>query len=95
MKIKFTWKHLDRSEATEEYANDKLGRLKKYVHEVTKSELSFEKVHGSITAVFNMHADKVDFNAHNTDKEIHACIDGIEEKLEHQLSHHHDKRAKH
>ena len=85
MKIKFTWKHLDRSEATEEYANDKLGRLKKYVHEVTKSELSFEKVHGNITAVFNMH----------TDKEIHACIDGIEEKLEHQLSHHHDKRAKH
>ncbi len=95
MKIKFTWKHLDRSESTEDYANEKLGRLKKYVHEVTKSELSIEKVHGSITAVFNMHADKVDFNAHNTDKEIHACIDGIEEKLEHQLSHHHDKRAKH
>jgi putative sigma-54 modulation protein len=95
MKIKYTWKHLDRSETTEDYANEKLGRLKKYVHEVNKSELTFEKVHGNITANFNLHADHTDFNAHNTDKDIHACIDGIEDKIERQLSHHHDKRTKH
>ncbi|MCB1180115.1 MAG: ribosome-associated translation inhibitor RaiA [Leptospiraceae bacterium] len=95
MKITYTWKHLDHSQAAEEYADSKLERISKYVHKIISCEVSFEKVHGDITANFNLHADGSTFNAHNTNKDIYACIDGLEDKIERQLSKFHSKRAAH
>lgn len=95
MKIKYTWKHLDQSAAAESYAQKKLERFSKYVNQVISCDVSFEKVHGEINANCNLHADNAQFNAHNTHKDIYACIDGLEDKMEHQLSKYHDKKASH
>jgi putative sigma-54 modulation protein len=95
MKIKYTWKHLDHSTAAEEYADKKLERMNKFVDKVISTDVSFEKIHGEIHANINFHADNSTFNAHNTDKDIYACIDGLEEKLMRQLNRYHDKKSAH
>jgi hypothetical protein len=47
------------------------------------------------TANFNLHADNNVFNAHNSNKDIYACIDELENKIERQLSKFHDKKTAH
>lgn len=93
MKIKHTWKHMDRSDAAEEYADKKLEKLGKYLHSVVSCEVSFELIHGSVNMNVNIHADHTSFNAHNANKDIYACIDELDEKLVRQLEKHHDKKS--
>lgn len=95
MKINYTWKHLDHSAAAEEYANNKLERITKYVHKIISCEVTFEMVHDIISANLNLHADNNTFNAQNSNKDIYACIDELETKIERQLSKFHDKRTNH
>ncbi|EQA38606.1 ribosomal subunit interface protein [Leptospira inadai serovar Lyme str. 10] len=95
MKIVFTWKNLDRSAAAEDYASKKLERIGKYVQKVVSLEISFEQIHGVINANLNLAADGNKFNAHKEDKDIYACIDGLEDKIVKQASKHHDKKAAH
>ncbi|MCE9498947.1 MAG: ribosome-associated translation inhibitor RaiA [Leptospira sp.] len=95
MKINYTWKHVDHSKAGEEYANEKMGKISKFVHNVVSCDMSFELIHGEIHANIKLHADGTDFNAQNTDKDIYTCIDGLESKLQKQLQKFHDKRAAH
>jgi len=95
MKLKYTWKHLDHSDAAEKYCDEKMGRIHKYVQTVVSCDISFELIHGEINANLNLHADSTFFNAHNSNKDIYACIDGLEDKILSQVSKHHDKRSKH
>ncbi|GBF49642.1 sigma 54 modulation protein /30S ribosomal protein S30ea [Leptospira ryugenii] len=95
MKIKYTWKHLDRSEAAESYATEKLERVTKFVQTVINCDVSFESIHGEIQANLNLNADGSHFNAHNQNKDIYACIDGLESKIISQVSKIHDKKSKH
>jgi putative sigma-54 modulation protein len=95
MKIKYTWKHLDRSEAAETYSNEKLERVNKFVQKVISADVSFESIHGEIHANFNLNADGNHFNAHNQNKDIYVCIDGLEDKILSQVSKVHDKKSHH
>ncbi|PJZ68949.1 ribosomal subunit interface protein [Leptospira perolatii] len=95
MKIVYTWKNLDHSGAAEDYANKKLERVSKYVQKVVACEISFDQIHGSVVANLNLAADGNKFNAQNEDKDIYACIDGLENKIVKQVSKHHDKKATH
>ena len=95
MKIKYTWKHLDHSQSAEDYANEKLERITKYVHKIISCEVSFEKIHGEIHSNLNLHADGQTFNAHDTKKDIYSCIDGLEDKVLRQLGKFHDKKTAH
>ncbi|MCC5813990.1 MAG: ribosome-associated translation inhibitor RaiA [Leptospira sp.] len=95
MNINYTWKHLDRSEAAETYCDEKMDRTTKFVHKIVSCEISFETIHGEIHANMKLHADSTFFNAHNTNKDIYACIDGLEDKILAQVSKHHDKMSKH
>ncbi len=95
MKIKYTWKHLDHSEAAEEYATKKLERISKYLHKIISCEVSLQKVHNEIHINMNVHGDHSTFNAHSVSKDIYSCIDGLESKIERQLNRFHDKKAAH
>lgn len=95
MKINFSWKHVDRSEAAEKYAVEKMDRVSKYLHHIEACDLSFEKIHGEVHANAKLHADASYFNAQNTAKDIYPCIDGLEDKLISQVSKHHDKKHTH
>ncbi|MDF3819191.1 ribosome-associated translation inhibitor RaiA [Leptospira sp. 96542] len=95
MKINYTWKHLDRSEAAENYANEKLERVTKFVQKIISCEVSFESIHGLIHSNLKLNADGTHFNAHNEDKDIYVCVDGLEDKILSQVGKHHDKKSKH
>jgi putative sigma-54 modulation protein len=95
MKINYTWKHLDRSEAAESYADEKLERVTKFLKKIVSCDLSFESIHGEIHANMNLHADSSQFNAHASQKDIYACIDTLEDKIVSQVSKHHDKMSRH
>ncbi|TGL90122.1 ribosome-associated translation inhibitor RaiA [Leptospira congkakensis] len=95
MKINYTWKHLDRSEAAEKYADEKLERVSKYVQKIVSCEVSFEAIHGEIHSNMKLLADGNNFNAHNQDKDVYVCIDGLEDKILSQTSKHHDKKSQH
>lgn len=95
MKINYTWKHLDRSEAAESYASEKLDRVSKYIQKIISFDVSFEAIHGEIHANLKLQADGQSFNAHNQSKDIYACIDGLEDKILSQVSKHHDKKSQH
>jgi putative sigma-54 modulation protein len=95
MKINYTWKHIDHSQAAEEYSNDKLNKVTKYVHNIVSCDVSFEKINSEIKANMNLHAGNQFFNAHNSHKDIYACVDGLEDKILSQVSKIHDKRTAH
>jgi len=95
MKINYTWKHIDRSIPAEEYSDEKIDRVSKFLHKIVSCDISFETIHGEIHANMNLHGDGNFFNAHNTNKDIYACIDGLEDKIQAQVSKHHDKMSKH
>ncbi len=95
MKIKYTWKHLDRSEAAETYSNEKFERVTKFVQKVISCDVTFESIHGEIHANLNLNADGNHFNAHNQNKDIYVCIDGLEDKILSQVSKLHDKKSHH
>ena len=95
MKIKFTWKHIDHSDAAEKYAEEKLERVTKYLHKIVNTDVIFELIHGKVNANLNIHADNTTFNAQNTEKDIYACIDGLEDKILRQVEKHHDKKHSH
>ncbi|MDV6237483.1 ribosome-associated translation inhibitor RaiA [Leptospira ellisii] len=95
MKINYNWKNVDHSKAAETYADSKLDRVSKYLHTVQSFEISFEMIHGEVSANLNLHGDGNKFNAQNSHKDIYACIDGLEDKIVKQVSKHHDKKATH
>lgn len=95
MNINFTWKHIDHSDAAEAHARDKVQKLEKYLHKIISCEVSFELIHGEVSANINLNADGTTFNAHNSEKDIYTCIDNLITKMDHQLGKHHDKKSKH
>ena len=92
MKIIYSWRHMDSSKAAEEYCNEKMSRIGKYLHNVENIEISFELAHGEIHAHFKTHADGRDFNADNSNKDIYPCIDGLESKIMKQARRFNDKK---
>ena len=95
MKVNYTWKHVDHSEAAEDYANKKIDRISKFMHKIISCDISFELIHGAIHANLKLHADGTVFNAQNSDKDMYACIDGLESKIHRQLEKFHDKKFTH
>lgn len=95
MKINYTWKHVDRSEAAESYCDKKISRIEKYIHKIVSCDISFELIHGEIHANLNLNADSNFFNAQYKAKDIYTCIDGLEDKILAQVSKHHSKMSSH
>ncbi|MBE7410742.1 MAG: ribosome-associated translation inhibitor RaiA [Leptospiraceae bacterium] len=95
MKINYTWKHVDRSESAEEYADKKFQVITKFTHKIISCDVSFELSHGTIHANLKLHSDGTVFNAQNSEKDIYACIDGLESKIHRQLEKFHDKKSSH
>ena len=95
MNINFTWKHIDHSDAAEAHARDKVQKLEIYLHKIISCDVSFELIRGEENAIINLNADGSTFSAHNTEKDIYTCIDGMIAKMDHQLGKFHDKKTSH
>jgi putative sigma-54 modulation protein len=91
MKISVTFRNQEGEEWQKNYAEERLGKLKKYIDTPVDARviLSVEKFRN--TAEINMSANGLNINSKEEDKDMHLAIDNAIEKIERQLKKHKEK----
>lgn len=87
MQVSMTFRHMDSSQATQLYAQDKFDKIKKFFREPTAAHLVFEvNKHHVYTADFQLTLQNgTVFNAVETAHDLHAAIDLVMSKMEGQV----------
>jgi putative sigma-54 modulation protein len=85
MNIAISFRHLDSSEAIKEYAQEKVGRIQKFLRRPMKATviLSIEK--GEQVAEVNLNAGSEHYTAKEVGENMYASLDRVCDKLEHQV----------
>ena len=95
MNLNITFRHVDPSAATKEYATEKIGRLKRYFDGLVDGHvvLSQEKIRH--LAEVTLLANGVRLNAKDETVDFHTAIDNVVDKLERQLKRYKEKLKRH
>ncbi len=98
MQLKLTARHDNPSDATRRYAETKLGKLERRLHELTLIEVTFSREHNpsiandhTVEAV--VHAKGPSLVARESAPTYEAAIDRLLDKLERQVERYRDKRT--
>jgi putative sigma-54 modulation protein len=98
MQLKLTARHDNPSEATRAYAEAKLSKLERRLHDLTLIEVTFSREHNpsiandhSVEAI--VHAKGPNLVAHESAPTYEAAIDKLLDKLERQVERYRDKRT--
>jgi len=85
MNIAITFRHLEPSDAVKKYAQDKVGRLQKFLRQPMKANvtLSLEKLEHVIEVGLTSGAEH--FQAREQSEDMYASIDKVVDKLERQI----------
>lgn len=85
MKFSVTFRHTEPTDAIKEYAEQKLGKVKKYLNEPIDLAvvLSVEKIRH--TAEASLTADRQTITCHEETQDMYSAIDGLADKLEAQV----------
>lgn len=96
MQITVTFRHMDSSEPVRAYAEEKLGRLKKYIDDPIDAHivLSVDKKFRH-NADVTMIAKGITMQAKQTAEDMYAAIDGVSDKLDRQLKRYKEKIKRH
>jgi putative sigma-54 modulation protein len=95
MRVSVTFRHMDNSDALRRYAEDKIGRLKKYVYSPVDASviLSVEK-HRQIAEVV-INAEKTTIKGREATDNMYSAIDMVTEKIEKQIKKHKERLVNH
>ena len=96
MKINFTGRNIEITNAIQQLITDKFDRIKEhYNHSITKTEviLSVEKLVNA--AEINIHIAGEEINAHAQSDDMYKAIDMMIRKLDRQLMKHKEKMSDH
>ena len=98
MQLKLTGRHDNPSEATRRYAETKLAKLDRRLHDLTLIEVTFSRAHNpsiaddhTVEAV--VHAKGPSLVAKESASTYEAAIDRLMDKLERQVERYRDKRT--
>jgi|1186.fasta_scaffold28230_1 putative sigma-54 modulation protein len=98
MQLKLTARHDNPSQAARDYAEAKLSKLDRRLHDLTLIEVTFSREHNpsiaddhSVEAV--VHAKGPNIVVHESASTYEAAIDKLMNKLERQVERHRDKRT--
>ena len=98
MQLKLTARHDNPSEATRRYAEAKLAKLDRRLHDLTLIEVTFSRAHNpsiaddhTVEAV--VHAKGPNLVAKESASTYEAAIDRLMDKLERQVERYRDKRT--
>lgn len=85
MNIAITFRHLEPSDAVKKYAQDKVGRLQKFLRQPMKANvtLSLEKLEHIIEVGLSSGSEH--FQAREQSEDMYASIDKVVDKLERQI----------
>jgi putative sigma-54 modulation protein len=86
MEISISFRHIDHDEVIKQYVEEKMARLQKYVESPVDAHvvLTMERKYRHRIDVM-LTINGVVINAHETDDDMHAAVDGILDKLERRL----------
>lgn len=95
MRVSVTFRHMDNSDALKKYAEDKIGRLQKYVYSPVDASvvLSVEK-HRQIAEVV-INAEKMTIKGREATENMYSAIDMVMEKIEKQIKKHKERLVSH
>ena len=98
MQLKLTARHDTLTEATRQYAEAKLSKLERRLHDLTLIEVTFSREHNpsiandhSVEAI--VHAKGPNLVVHESAPTYEAAIDRLLDKLERQVERYRDKRT--
>ena len=95
MNLNITFRHVEPSDTTKEYAAEKMGRLTRYFDGIVEGHvvLSQEKIRH--LAEVTLQANGVRLNAKDETVDFHTAIDNVVDKLERQLKRYKEKLKRH
>lgn len=86
MNIAITFRQMESTDAMKGYANEKVGRLQKFLRNPMKGEVKLSCQQNRLhSAEVDIHAGGAHFHAHETSEDMYATIDKVIDKLERQI----------
>jgi len=88
MKISVTSRKMELTDAIRSYAEEKVGRLDKYMDGIQEAQILLRLEKHWKVAEGSLHVRNTDFTARESGDDLYAAIDGLADKLERQLRKH-------
>jgi len=86
MNIAITFRQMDSTDAMKGYANEKVGRLQKFLRDPMKGQVKLSCQSNRLhSAEVDIHSGASHFHAHETSEDMYASIDKVIDKLERQI----------
>jgi putative sigma-54 modulation protein len=85
MNIAITFRQMESTDAMKGYAQDKVGRLQKFLREPMKGQVKLSCQSRQHSAEVDLHAGGSHYHAHETSEDMYATIDKVIDKLERQI----------
>lgn len=92
MNITTTARHYQLTPALKDYAESKVGQLKKYFENIVNAHIIFELEKYRHAVEVSIHVNGKDFNGREVSEDMYASVDKVVEKLERQIRKHKEKR---
>jgi putative sigma-54 modulation protein len=85
MNIAITFRQMESTDAMKGYAQDKVGRLQKFLRDPMKGQVKLSCQSRQHSAEVDLHAGGSHYHAHETSEDMYATIDKVIDKLERQI----------
>lgn len=85
MRIAFTFRHIDSSDAVKGYATDKLGKLQKYLRSPLDADVTFSLERHLHQVEVQLRSDGHTYLAHQESEDMYASIDKVVDTLDRQV----------
>lgn len=85
MRISITFRHLESSNAIKEYAQEKVGKLQKFLRNPLKAAVTLSVEKGEQTVEVQLDSGSEHYTARESSDNVYASIDRVADKLEHQV----------
>jgi len=85
MKISFTFRHMDSTEALKAYTQSKLSKLDKFFHEPLAVEVTFSVERHLHTVDIHLDAGSASYRGRELSEDMYASVDTVVDKLRAQL----------
>ena len=92
MNITTTARHYQLTPALKDYAESKVGQLKKYFDNIVNAHIIFELEKYRHAVEVSIHVNGKDFNGREVSEDMYASVDRVVEKLERQIRKYKEKR---
>jgi putative sigma-54 modulation protein len=85
MNIAITFRQMEATDSVKAYANDKIGKLQKFLRQPMKSQVTVSCQGRQHIVEVDMHSGGAHYHAHETSEDMYTTLDKVADKLERQI----------